>query len=167
MNLHQPGNIGFKTIWNPLIYSSYNSIILISILITINKQISDRKDIKIISIVSTILIIVLCLAIYNLLKHGTVEQFKLDMPIIDIVKIYGTFHTRSYLFIIGISIFTTAVSSGCSFLNSCNKANFRRNAKILSIAAFFISQIPFGTIVNLLYPVLGMVGLVEILVIFL
>lgn len=157
----------FRTLYKPVIYSSYNSINLIPILITINKQISSKKDIKIISIISAMFVLILCLAIYNILLQGTEEQFKLDMPIVDIVKIYGPFYTKSYLLIIGISIFTTAISSGCSFLNNCSKTNFKRNAKILSISAFFISQIPFGAIVNLLYPVLGIVGLIEIIVIFL
>ncbi|MCR5147225.1 MAG: hypothetical protein K6B70_07830 [Clostridia bacterium] len=157
----------FRTLYKPVIYSSYNSIILIPVLITINKQISNKKDIKIISIISTIFVVILCLATYNILLQGTEEQFKLDIPIVDIVKVYGPVCTKSYLLIIGISIFTTAISSGCSFLNNCNKSNFKRNAKLLSISALFISQIPFGTIVNFLYPVLGIVGLIEIIVIFL
>ena len=136
-------------------------------LITINKQISNQKDIKIISIISAVFAAILCLAIYNILLQGTDEQFILDMPILDIVKKYGVLYSKLYVLIIGISIFTTAISSGCSFLNNCSKINFKKNAQILSISAFFVSQIPFGTIVNLLYPVLGIVGIIEIIVIFL
>ena len=150
-----------------VLYASYNCIILIPVLITLNSQIKSKNNIFLISITSAIILTLLSFAIYNILLQGNVEQFNLEMPIIGIVKKYGLIYKNAYLLIIGISIFTTAVSSGCGFLNNCSKdeKSFKRN--LILISAIFLSQIPFSTLVNLLYPVLGIVGIIEIIVIFL
>ena len=152
-----------------VLYASYNCIILIPVLITLNSQIKSKNNIFLISITSAIILTLLSFAIYNILLQGNVEQFNLEMPIIGIVKKYGFIYKNAYLLIIGISIFTTAVSSGCGFLNNCSKdeKSFKRNLILMSISAIFLSQIPFSTLVNLLYPVLGIVGIIEIIVIFL
>lgn len=152
-----------------VLYASYNCIILIPVLITLNSQIKSKNNIFLISITSAIILTLLSFAIYNILLQGNVEQFNLEMPIIGIVKKYGLIYKNAYLLIIGISIFTTAVSSGCGFLNNCSKdeKSFKRNLILMSISAIFLSQIPFSTLVNLLYPVLGIVGIIEIIVIFL
>ena len=152
-----------------VLYASYNCIILIPVLITLNSQIKSKNNIFLISITSAIILTLLSFAIYNILLQGNVEQFNLEMPIIGIVKKYGLIYKNAYLLIIGISIFTTAVSNGCGFLNNCSKdeKSFKRNLILMSISAIFLSQIPFSTLVNLLYPVLGIVGIIEIIVIFL
>ena len=86
------------------------------------------------------------------------------MPIIEIVKKYGNVCETIYVFMIGVSIFTTAISTGVSFLNNCSLGNksYRRNLIIMSAFAIFLSQISFSVFVELLYPVLGIVGVWEI-----
>lgn len=162
-------NLIIKALVKSVLYASYNCIILIPVLITLNSKIKSKNNIIPIAIASTLILTLLSFAIYNILSQGNVEQFNLEMPIIGIVKKYGLIYKNAYLLIIGISIFTTAISSGCGFLNNCSKdeKTFKRNLILMSISAIFLSQIPFSTLVNLLYPVLGIVGIFEIIVIFL
>lgn len=162
-------NLINKALVKSVLYASYNCIILIPVLITLNSKIKSKNNIIPIAIGSTLILTFLSFAIYNILLQGNVEQFNLEMPIIGIVKKYGLIYKNVYLLIIGISIFTTAISSGCGFLNNCSKdeKTFKRNLILMSISAIFLSQIPFSTLVNLLYPVLGIVGIFEIIVIFL
>ena len=162
-------NLIIKALVKSVLYASYNCIILIPVLITLNSKIKSKNNIIPIAIASTLILTLLSFAIYNILLQGNVEQFNLEMPIIGIVKKYGLIYKNAYLLIIGISIFTTAISSGCGFLNNCSKdeKTFKRNLILMSISAIFLSQIPFSTLVNLLYPVLGIVGIFEIIVIFL
>lgn len=157
-----------KSIIKSILYASYNCILLIPVLVTLKEQIKNRKNITSIAIISSLILMLLSFSIFNILSNGTVEEYKLEMPIISIVKQNGNLYQKIYLIIIGISIFTTAVSSGCSFLNNCSysKKQFKKYLNIMSISAIFLSQISFSTLVNLLYPVLGIVGVVEIIIIF-
>lgn len=157
-----------ESVIKAILYASYNCIILIPVLVTVNKQITNKQCIFKISIASAVVLIVLSFSIFNILLQGNITHFQLEMPVIGIIKQHGAFYQKVYLIIIAISIFTTAISSGCGFLNNCstNKKQFKRNLAIMSISAVFLSQIPFSMLVNLLYPVLGVVGIFEIIVIF-
>ena len=123
-----------------------------------------EKNICVLSGLSFLVLLVLSFAIYNLLLQGNLEIYALEMPIIGVVKKYNNFYKVAYIAIIGISILTSAVSAGCGFLNNCshNKKQFKSNLITMSIAAVVVSQIKFSTFVNLLYPVLGLIGMLEI-----
>ena len=63
-----------------------------------------------------------------------------------------------------ISIFTTAISLGISFINniSKNKKQFSKIGLLICSTAILFSKIGFANLVNLLYPILGMLGLVQV-----
>lgn len=147
-----------------VLYGCYNCILLIPILVPFKSIIKNKSDILYISIFSFILIIILIFAIYNLLLLGNCNIFKLEMPIIEIVKRYGSIYKIIYLVLVGISIFTTAISTGFGFLNnSSNQNNFKRNLYLMLFVGIFVSQISFSMLVTLLYPVLGIIGFIEII----
>lgn len=151
-----------------ILYACYNCLILIPVLVPLRNLIKNNKRIILISIISCILIIVLSFAIYNLLLQGNKQIFYLEMPIIEIVKKYGDFYKYSYIIMIGISIFTTAISAGCGFLNnsSKNEKRFKKNLVIVCFFGIFLSQISFSVLVNLLYPILGVIGIFEVILLF-
>ena len=157
-----------KGLFMAILYGCYNCIILIPVLVTLRKQILNNQIMRCVSIVSCIILLILSFAIYNLLLQGNEEIFSLEMPIVEIVKRYGESYKVIYRAIIGVSIFTTAVSSGCSLLNNCSKSEmeFRRNLVLISVSALFFSQISFSMLVNYIYPVLGIFGAIEIFLIF-
>lgn len=169
--LENTGDISVSNIWkafyNSILYGCYNCIIMIPVIITLKNQINNRKNIKYISFFSFLIINLLSISIFNLLLQGNELIFKLEMPIITITSKLGKIYKLIYLMIIGISIFTTAVSSGCGFLNNCskNRKSFKINLLFISFFAIFLSQISFSFFVNLLYPVLGIVGFAEVLMI--
>ena len=76
--------IGF--IINSLLYASYNSIILIPVLINIKKYYNSKKEIKLISIISGFLIILLSLCIYCLLLRGQFFIKELELPLLQIIS---------------------------------------------------------------------------------
>ncbi len=150
-----------------ILYACYNCIILIPVLIPLRKRIKGNKNAILISVMNFGLVVMLSYAIYNLLLQGTVEIFNMEMPIIAVVKKYGNIYQSIYIIIIGISIFTSAISAGCGFLSNCstNIKEYKRNLILICITALFLSQVSFSTMVNLLYPVLGIFGVLEILLI--
>ena len=69
-----------------------------------------------------------------------------------------------YGIIILISIFTTAISLGISFLNNTykNKKSYNIIALIICLTSIMFSGIGFSNLVNLLYPILGFLGIIQI-----
>ena len=155
-------NIGF--ILQAILYASYNSILLIPVLITLNKYIKNKKQINKISILSSGIIAIMSILIFLLLTKVDVDIEKLEMPAIYVVS--NMFYILKYLygFVILGSIFTTAISLGMSFLRniSKNEKSYSHIALIMCITSVVVSKIGFSNLVNMLYPIFGYLGLLQI-----
>lgn len=147
-----------------ILYASYNSILLIPVLITLNKYIKSKRQINLISIVSSIIIAIMSILIFLLLTKVDVDIGKLEMPAVYVVS--NMFYILKYLygFVILGSIFTTTISLGMSFLQntSKNKKSYSHIALIMCITSVVVSKIGFSNLVNLLYPLFGYLGLLQI-----
>ena len=156
-----------KTVTSAIIYSCYNSIILIPILIPIKNTIEEKKNYALISVISSLIIFLLSVSVFNLLLNGNDSILKLEMPAISVVGEIGGIYKITYSMIIGISIITSAISAGCGFLNngSSSTQSYKRNLRLMLIITVFVSQISFSTLVSFFYPVLGIFGFLEMLLI--
>lgn len=148
-----------------VLYSSYNSILLIPVLITLNNYVKNKKQIFYISFISAIVTILLSVIIFLLLVRVDVEISKLEMPVVYVVS--NMFKILRYIYgvIILGSIFTTAISLGVSFLQNTakNKKGYTQISIIMCITSVIISKFGFSTLVSLLYPIFGYLGLIQIL----
>lgn len=148
-----------------VLYSSYNSILLIPVLITLNNYVKNKKQIFYISFISAIVTILLSVIIFLLLVRVDVEISKLEMPVVYVVS--NMFKILRYIYgvIILGSIFTTAISLGVSFLQNTakNKKGYTQIAIIMCITSVIISKFGFSNLVSLLYPIFGYLGLIQIL----
>lgn len=151
-------------ILSAVLYCSYNSILLIPVLITLKDYLKSKKQIFSISFISTVIIIVLSVVVFLLLVKVDVDISKLEMPAVYVVS--NTFKILRFVygFIILGSIFTTSISLGASFLQnvSKNKKSYTQIAAIMCITAILISKIGFSNLINFLYPVFGYLGLLQI-----
>lgn len=151
-----------------ILYASYNSIILIPALIGLRNYINSKKEIIKISIISSSIIIVLALFVYALLLRGEFFVSELEMPLIEITIQFGKIFKYIYGFVIIASIFTSAVSTGYSFLQNITKTkkNYEIVLLIMCFTSIVVSNIGFSNLVETLYPLFGMLGLVQIVLIF-
>jgi len=147
-----------------IIYASYNIILLIPVLVNLKKYIKSEKQITIISVFSGIILFVLAIIIYLLLINIDVSFNILEMPAVYAISNLGLGLKRIYGIVILLSIFTTAISIGMSLLENIvkNKKSFPQFAGIMCITATLISNIGFSNLVNLLFPVFGYLGLMQI-----
>ena len=138
-----------------VLYCSYNSILLIPVLITLKKYITSKNQIKLTSILITIFIIILSIAIFLILIKVDVDINKLEMPAVYVISNIYKILKPLYGFIILSSILTTAVSLGTSFLQNVSKSqkSYPHIGNIMCITSVIISQIGFSNLVNLLYPI--------------
>ena len=142
---------------NSILYSSYNSILLIPIILTLKQYIKNSKQIIKITVFSTFIILVLSLIIFFSLIKVDVDIRLLEMPAVYVVsKLFKGVKSLYAIIILG-SIFTTAISLGMSFLNNVakNKDNYKRICGIICFMAVIVSNIGFSNLVSLLYPIFG------------
>lgn len=148
-----------------ILYSSYNSILLIPVLLTLRNYLKDKKQILTIASISTMLMILLSVIVFLLLVKVDVNIQNLEMPAVYVVS--NSFKILKYVygFIILGSIFTTAISLGTSFLQNVttNKKSYTQIAIIMCITSVLVSKIGFSNLVSNLYPIFGYLGLIQIL----
>ena len=152
-----------RGMWNSIIYSSYNSIILIPVLVTLKKYV-NKKNFYSIGVITSLVVIILSLFIYIILLKSNIDIIEFDLPIIYIVKQYGSVFKYLYGVLIVISIFNSIISAGYSFLKNSikNKKKYSKLLKVMCISSIFITNIGFSNLVNTLYPIFGILGIVQI-----
>lgn len=154
-------------ILSSITYSSYNSILLIPVLITLRNYLKDKKQILKITIISSFIILILSSSIFFLFTKIDVDIKNLEMPAVYMVeKILPLFKNIYGIIILG-SIITTAVSLGASFLQNISKSkkSYTQIALIMCITSVLISNIGFSNLVATLDPIFGYLGLIQIFMI--
>lgn len=155
-------------ILSSIIYNSYNFILLVPVLISLKKQIKTEKNIKYISILSTIIITILSFVIFFLLaKVNALEIKNQEMPVVYIISKYFAKYKKIYAFIILASIFTTAISVGIGFIQNIakNRTSYPHIVLFMCITSLLVSNFGFSKLVNLIYPIFGYLGIIQIVVI--
>lgn len=137
-----------------VIYCSYNIILLIPVLISIRKQITKKENIKYISILCGIFMIIMSLMLYVLLMRANVELASLEMPIVYVIRTFFKSFKTIYAFIILMSIFTTAISIGIGLLQniSNDRRRYTQSVIFMCITSLIVSNFGFSKLVNLMYP---------------
>ena len=147
-----------------MVYCSYNMILLVPALISLRKQITKQKNIKYISVLCGIFMIIMYLLLYMLLMKVDVELSTLEMPIVYVIRSFFKQYKTIYAFIILTSIFTTAISIGIGLLQNINgdKKRYTHFVIFMCITSLLVSKIGFSKLVNLLYPFFGYLGIIQI-----
>lgn len=143
-------------------YASYNSILLIPMLISLKKY--TIKNEKKVSIVSTIIFFILSIIIYFIMFNINGLE-NIEIPLVYIANQHGKTYSIIYSVVIIVAIYTTMISAGYGFLNNCTKKqnNFKILAAFICISAIFISNLSFSKLVNLTYPVFGILGFAQLI----
>lgn len=140
-------------------YVGYNSIILIPILLNLKKEKSKYSN-MLVSLISSIIFGVMAVGIHILLLKSSQSQLQLEIPIIGLISNYGKIYKYIFQIIIVIAIYTSAISAGYGFIKSIS--NGEKYIKIICMSSIFISFIGFTYLVQILYPVFGILGLIQI-----
>ena len=160
--------IQIKNNWlnSSIIYTSYNLILLIPVLISLRNQITQEKNIKYIAIFSSGLMIFLSIMIFLLLLNENIICLrKQEMPAVYVISKNFSQYRNLYAFIILASIFTTAISVGIGFLKnvSKNKKSYTQVVIFMCITSVLITKFGFSKILNFIYPIFGYIGIIQII----
>lgn len=155
----------FSWFLNSILYASYNSIVLIPILIGLKQYILNKKEAKILScIVSSILLILTCI-LFFLISIYIIEIKNIEIPITYIASSISSIYKYIYGLVILVAIFTSAIAAGYGFLNNCinNKKAYKYISFVICFISIFVSYLSFSSLVNILYPIFGYLGLLQII----
>lgn len=162
-NMNFLENMFMDSIISSVLYASYNSIILIPVLISLKEYIS-KKNVALIGIFTFLIVTFLSMFVYIILLKANIEIIKLDLPLIYVVKQFGKIYEYLYGIVIIISIFTSVISAGYSFLENCSKTKKQYNKIliIMCVTSIFVANIGFSKLINILYPIFGVLGIIQI-----
>lgn len=154
----------FSWIIKAILYASYNSITLVSILIPMKKYIKNKTDILKIALLCILIIGILSGIIFMLLFSINEDISKIELPTVYAVGNFGSIYKYLYGIIILGAIATTAISSAYAFLNNISKTKkqYKKYNKIICVIAIFVSLLGFSNLVNNLYPIFGALGLLQL-----
>ena len=157
-------NNSLMFILKSILYSSYNSILVIPVLMTLKDYLKNSIINKYASILITVIVATLSMILFLILSKIDVNIEKLEMPAVYLVSKLSNILATIYGFIILSSIFTTSISVGNSFIqNICEKKkSYQHIALIMCITSVFISKIGFSNLVQILYPFFGYLGIIQI-----
>lgn len=158
-------NSSWKWLLDSILYGSYNTILLIPVIIALRNTLETQKENRIVSILTTILVMTLSCIIFFMLLKVDVDIENLEMPAVYVVSKISIVFKYMYGIIILSSILTTSVSLGTSFLENVakGKKRYKQYAIFICISSIIVSKIGFSNLVNLLYPIFGYIGLVQII----
>lgn len=158
------GNI-YISIYNAILYASYNSILLIPILVSLKKYIKNQNQVIFISIICSVILVILALAIYGLILKIDININKIELPTVYVAGMSGKLYKYIYGGIILVSIYTSAISAGYGILENYTKEpkKYKTLAILMCSSSVLISKIGFSQLINSLYPVFGILGLVQII----
>ncbi len=152
-------SVKYKWILSAILYASYNSIILIPILIDLKEYILNEKRI---TFITGTIIMTLSLIIYFILLSNVDKIRSVEIPIVYIAGNLGNKFRIIYGIVILIAIYTSAVSAGYGFLMNMNKKKYKLISWVICISGIFICNIGFSNLINLMYPVFGVLGIIQI-----
>ena len=154
----------YNWIIQSIVYCSYNMILVIPVLVGMKKYVKNKKQIKIISIVSGCIIFLLAISIFLWLTNINVSFDSLEMPAVYVIDTKFPNFAWIYGIVILLSIFSTAISIGISFLKNIakNKKSYPQFVAIMCISGVLISNIGFSNLVKMLFPVFGYLGIIQI-----
>ena len=104
-NTQKPG----KSILSAILYTSYNSITLIPIIVLLTTNIKNKRENKIITLVSVVIFFVLIIAIYQMLTLSAVNISKVEIPVLTILDECHPVEKMVYSIAIITAILTSAI----------------------------------------------------------
>ncbi len=148
-----------------IIYASYNSITLIPMLLSLKNFSQSKKDSMKIAILCGGILTILGIIIFFLLCTDLI--INIEIPLVYIASKLGEVFKYLYGGVIIIAIITSAIAAGYGFIQNIanNSKEYKYVNAFICITSIFISQIGFSNLVNILYPLFGYLGLMQILAI--
>ncbi|MGI6706450.1 MAG: hypothetical protein ACOX6S_09435 [Clostridia bacterium] len=163
---YQPVTI-YQLVNTSLMYVSFNIILSIGVLGPLGSAIRDKKPIILGGVLGGLILgVLIASSNYCMLVHSP-EIFEFEIPIVYMVLAMGSGFHLFYSLVVWGEIFTTLIASVFSlvkFFQRIFKSRLILSVGIVAIS-YMISRLGFSRIVGSLYPVIGFIGLIFMILI--
>lgn len=152
-----------------LIYTSYNILTAVVVLISINHLLNSRFTGRLAAFISGVSLglIGLILGVIILIYYNDVTG--MEIPLLVVVMKYEPIIQYVYIVVLISAMFTTALANGFGIITRLKEIEIGLSniTMILGviIGAIMFSQIGFSYMVGKVYPIFGYIGLLEIILI--
>ncbi len=147
-----------------ILYVSYNSLVLVPILITFKSYKLRKKDCYIIAILSFVIFGTLGILLFNVIDMFYPEILAFELPTLKFAEMLGLPIKIFYGIIILSAIFTTAISCGFAFLEM-KETRYNLKAVLMCASSIIFSCIGFSELVNMMFPIFGYLGILQLIII--
>ncbi|MDY0395056.1 hypothetical protein RWE15_12300 [Virgibacillus halophilus] len=152
-----------RVLWavSPFTYASFNMITALVVLVPLGKEIKDERILRWGGFLGGMgLCVILLISHFSLSAHP--ESFAFEIPMAEIVKQFGSMIHILFLLTIYGEIFNTVVANVYGItrqLTASFQLPYKTAVCMILSAIFFISQIGYGQLLTVLYPLFGYLGL--------
>lgn len=150
-----------------ILYVSFNSLTTIPMISNMKNIIDSKKSIFISSLISGIILFMLGFSIlYPMILNDNIIKNS-DIPIITLLNDKNLLIEYLYLVILLCAILSTLLSTSISFISAIEaKFKITKNTVTVKIITVFfailLSTFGFSSFISLVYPIFGILGLVQI-----
>lgn len=156
-----------KGLTSGIIYASYNLVIAIPIMIAARSLIRNKTD-RIVSAIGICTILAVLITFIFLLNNTYIFSIvSLDMPLLYIASQKNIFIYTFYIIMIGLAIYTTAISTGYTVISKYEKKPKLMEflSIVICLLGIVVSNINFSVLVEYCFTWIGYIGLIEIFLI--
>lgn len=162
----KPSNINW---WiSGILYASYNVIVSATVLSSLRKRIKTRRSIYLAGLFAGIMIFAIGLSLALTLNAHKPLIESYDIPIYALAGMYSPFFEIIFLVVFVTSVFTCAATNGYAFVQWFS-LRFRLNRTVFAFFATILACIGayagFSNFINVIYPIFGVVGFMELVLI--
>ena len=153
---------------NPFLYVAFNLAMAQAVLVPLGKEMEDENVLKWGGILGGVGLTVMLLS-YHLSLSSLVNVNALDIPMAEFIKNYGMVIHLLFLLVIYGEILTTLVGNVFGLTRQIQSfIDLPEKIIVLIILSlcFIISLIGFGTLLSILYPLFGYIGLLLLITLF-
>lgn len=147
------------------VYSSFVLLIALPFLVNIGKKEKSRKQVILGGALGGLIMLIGVLAIYIGLISNVEEVYTANIPTLYLANQISPILSFIFTIILLLAIYTTAVGMLWTVAHQFSKGDpfkYKLIAVGLTVLGFFGGLLPFAQIINLVYPIVGYIGLILI-----
>lgn len=154
---------------SPFTYTAFNLMTAQVVLVPLGNEIRNERIIKWGGFMGGLgLLFLLLMSHFSMSVFP--ETFDYEIPMAEVVKYFGTFIHIFFLFVIYGEIFNTVAGNVFGITRQLKESfnlNYRQAVLMILFVIFLISQIGYGNLLTVLYPMFGYIGLIFLILLLL
>lgn len=158
--IHVFSAIGVSAANDGALYAGYNLVTLIPVLVALSKRLNTNSDIISVTLTTVFISAILMGLVFILLSIYNHRINLGELPMLTLAQRQNAGFGIFYSVILSMAIITTLLSSGGAVIESLKLKGKKLHISVISILAYALSGFGFTNLINILYRVCGIIGIV-------